>query len=250
MEAISGVPFPKKDRLCSRFATELVLRRAATASIRISIIADLERTAEEKERIGRFSPTPDFDNNKLGDVIEKAKQVMGLSDTKAFSTDILRVEICGPQQPHLTLVDLPGLFRAGNKEQHMDDANIVRKMVRQYMERGRSIILAVVSAKNDFVLQEVTGLARELDPSGVRTLGLITKPDTLTVGSGSEEAFVKLAQNKDVEFWLGWHVLMNSNSEIKALTSAERGRAEEEFFSTGVWASVDPLILGVRPLRR
>lgn len=34
---------------------------------------------------------------------------MGLDlDGRAFSTDILRVELSGPTQPHLTLVDLPG----------------------------------------------------------------------------------------------------------------------------------------------
>lgn len=53
-------------------------------------------------------------------------------------------------------------------------------MVRGYMEKPRSIILAVVSAKSDFALQEVTKYARELDPDGMRTLGLITKPDTLS----------------------------------------------------------------------
>lgn len=51
----------------------------------------------------------------IGAVVEKAKGMMGLSDTKVFSTDTLRVELCGPTQAHLTMVDLPGLFRAGKK---------------------------------------------------------------------------------------------------------------------------------------
>ena len=38
---------------------------------------------------------------------------MGIgSGAKAFSDDVLRVEISGPEQPHLTLVDLPGLIHA------------------------------------------------------------------------------------------------------------------------------------------
>jgi hypothetical protein len=48
----------------------------------------------------------------MGDIIEKAKSAMGLSEARVFSTDVLRVELSGPDQPHLTLVDLPGLFRA------------------------------------------------------------------------------------------------------------------------------------------
>ena len=111
---------------------------------------------------------------------------MGLDlDTRAFSTDILRVELSGPTQPHLTLVDLPGLFQAGNKLQSDDDARAVTALVLSYMQKTRSIILAVVSAKNDFANQIVTKYAREIDPDGLRTLGIITKPDTLHVGSES-----------------------------------------------------------------
>jgi len=46
-----------------------------------------------------------------------------------------------------------------------------------YIKRPHSIVLAVVSAHNDFALQEVTEIASQIDPNGSRTLGLITKPD-------------------------------------------------------------------------
>ncbi|KAK4552408.1 hypothetical protein LTR86_010422 [Recurvomyces mirabilis] len=145
----------------------------------------------------------------LGAVVERAKEAMGLSDDKVFSTDILRIEVCSPDQPHLTMVDLPGLFRAGNKDQSVADAATVRRLVEEYMRRPRSIILAVVSAKSDFALQDITEVARKLDPEGLRTLGLITKPDTLSVGSESESSYLRLAQNRDVVLNLGWHVVKN-----------------------------------------
>ncbi|EAQ87695.1 hypothetical protein CHGG_04314 [Chaetomium globosum CBS 148.51] len=123
----------------------------------------------------------------LGQVVEQAKNSMGLNGTnKVFSTDVLRVEVSGPSQPHLTMVDLPGLFLAGNKDQSEEDAALVNNLVLSYMKNPRTIILAVVSAKNDFALQQVTLHARALDPNGIRTLGLITKPDTLDQGSDSE----------------------------------------------------------------
>jgi hypothetical protein len=174
---------------------------------------------------------------------------MGLSETRVFSTDTLRVELYGPSQPHLTIVDLPGLFRAGNTDQSVDDAATIRRMVRSYMERPRSIILAVVSAKVDFALQEVTELARELDPNGTRTLGLITKPDTLDAGSDSEASYLRTAQNKDMVFRLGWHVLGNRNYDMRDASSSERDEAEEKFFATGIWTSMDPAYLGVKSLK-
>ncbi len=82
----------------------------------------------------------------------------------------------------------------------MADASSVKDLVCTYMKKPGSIILAVVSAKNDFALQEMTELARKLDPKGNRTPGLITKPDFLDAGSDSEASYLKLAQNKDVVF--------------------------------------------------
>lgn len=60
------------------------------------------------------------------------------------------------------------------------------------MSRPRSIILAVVSAKSDFALQQVIRHTRKPDPQGMRTLGLITKPDILDVGSDSERFYIEL----------------------------------------------------------
>ena len=249
LEAISGMSFPTKDNLCTRFATELVLRRDATSGVKITINPGPERSVEEKERLSRFQPEITIAEPNLGLVVEKAKDAMGLSDTKVFSTDTLRVELSGPDQPHLTMVDLPGLFRAGNKDQSTNDAAIVRNMVRSYMKRPRSIILAVVSAKSDFALQDVTEFARELDSKGIRTLGLITKPDTLDAGSDSEAAYVKLIRNEDVVFRLGWHVLKNRDYDMRNASSTERDQKEDEFFATGVWTSIEPVHLGVKFLR-
>lgn len=250
LEAISGMSFPTKDNLCTRFATELVLRRAPLAQVKVSISPDAERPAAEQEVLKLFGPAVDIDNPNLGDVIESAKEAMGLIGTmKVFSNDTLRVEMSGPEQPHLTLVDLPGLFQAGNSSQSDEDAELVTNMVLRYMKRPRSIILAVVSAKSDFALQKVTRLARELDPTGDRTLGLITKPDTLDAGSESETAYFQLAQNKDVKFRLGWHVLKNRDYKMRNSTSVERDIAEAEFFSKGIWSGLEHSHMGVGALK-
>ncbi|EFY94148.1 dynamin family protein [Metarhizium robertsii ARSEF 23] len=249
LEAISGMTFPTKDNLCTRFPTELILRRHAQNAVKISINPDPERSAEEKAQLRRFSVDTQSSEPDIGTIVEKAKEAMNLSETRKFSTDVLRIELCGPVQPHLTMVDLPGLFRAGNRGQSAEDALIVSKMVRDYVKRPRSIILAVVSAKSDFALQEITEMARELDPHGLRTLGLITKPDTLDSGSDSEAAYIRLAQNQDVFFRLGWHVLKNRDFKMRHASSNERDEAEEAFFSAWPWAALDNKYLGVKSLR-
>lgn len=250
LEAISGMTFPTKDNLCTRFATEVILRRTpgTDVSCKVSIIPDSDRPASEKTRLQEFSPVVDLETLNLGNVVEAAKQEMGLSDAKRFSNDILSVELCGPTQPHLTMVDLPGLFKAGNKDQSSDDADTVRIMVKKWTKEDRSIILAVVSAKNDFANQEVTELTRAIDPTGFRTMGIITKPDTLHSGSDSERFYVNLAQNKDVKFRLGWHVLRNRDYPERDIPPAERDELERVFFASGAWAALDRGLVGIATL--
>lgn len=186
----------------------------------------------------------------IGKLVEQAKVQMGLGEqSRTFSADVLRIEVTGPAQPNLTIVDLPGLFLAGNREQSAEDGNTVRELVRSYMVKSLSIILAVVSAKSDFALQEVTQMARKIDPQGLRTIGLITKPDTLDIGSDSERAYLELAQNRDVHFRLGWHVLRNRDYKSRDATNEERDKAEESFLGQGVWSALPKKQKGVASLR-
>ena len=66
---------------------------------------------------------------------------------------------------------------------------MVEDLIRGYMKQSRSIILAVISADNAFANQPVTKFARQIDPMGTRTLGLITKPDKIDKGSDSEKYY-------------------------------------------------------------
>ncbi|KAI4709423.1 hypothetical protein J4E89_006172 [Alternaria sp. Ai002NY15] len=254
LEAVSGVKFPSKDNLCTRFATELILRRGPEAPIKISIVPsshEKDRSESDLEKLRNFHYSGALEELDLEPVIEAAKEAMGIADGggKVFSSDILRLELSGLEQPHLTLVDLPGLFQAGSRSQSDTDAETVRSLVLSYMRNPRSIILAVVSAKNDFNNQSITKYSRDIDPAGERTLGLITKPDTLDKGSEMERFYFELAENKEVRFRLGWHVLRNRGYVSKDTTTKERDEAEALFFETGVWQELSADQAGVHSLK-
>ncbi|KAJ4286507.1 hypothetical protein N0V90_013207 [Kalmusia sp. IMI 367209] len=235
------------------FATELILRRGPDAPIKISIVPSSQgsnRSETDMEKLHNFQRSVTRENLQLGDIIESAKDAMGIDDSiKVFSSDILRLELSGPEQPHLTLVDLPGLFEAGSRSQSDADSETVKSLVLSYMKNPRSIILAVVSAKNDFNNQSITRYSRQIDPKGERTLGLITKPDTLDEGSDSERFYFELAQNKDVRFRLGWHVLRNRDYSSRNSSTGERDKAEAMFFNSGIWKALPPNQVAVHTLR-
>jgi GTPase SAR1 family protein len=198
LEAISGLKFQVKDGLSTHFATELILRKDSEVDLRVSINPGSDRSADEAARLKQFGATFKGEDFQLDDIVMQAQSAIGLPNfssnglqrngtfnipeetlaradaalKKEFTSDVLRVELQRPDQLHLTLVDLPGLYKAGNKEQSIKGARIVEQLVQYYMTLPRSIIVTVVAANNEFALQEVTELARSIDTKGDRTLGV------------------------------------------------------------------------------
>jgi hypothetical protein len=144
------VRFPVKSNTSTRFPTEVILRRATLPSIKVSIAPRHSRTDAEKKRLFGFKEELEgFED--LSNLIDHAKSAMSvIGFSKAFSDGILRIEVGGPDRSHLTIVDLPGLIHSETKHQAETDIQLITTTVKKYMKEPHSIILAVVSAKNDY----------------------------------------------------------------------------------------------------
>ena len=254
LEALTEIPFPRNDNLCTRFATEIILRRANSNSLTIKIIPDSKRPANEqtpfkafKESITNFDELPRIMDAAM-DVMEIGAGVSG-SKSKAFARDVLSIEIEGPSRPQLTLVDIPGLIQTDTKGITKADVELVGEITDQYIKQPRTICLAVVSAASDPANQSILTKVRQVDPDGERTLGIITKPDRLPAGSGSETAYIEVAKNNDVFFKLGWHVLKNRTFEERDFDLVERNNAEAAYFRTSNFKVLPEHCVGVDALR-
>ena len=258
LEAVSEIPFPRNDNLCTRFATEIVLRYAQKDTIMMSIIPSNDRPKEEQETMRGFCEFI-LDFTELPGLIDRAMVFMGIqgdsqkgTSPQAFAKDVLSITIEGPTRAHLTLVDLPGLIQTQSRGVTAEDIQIVRQITDHYISQPRTIILAVISAAYDHpyqgILQKV--LNQKMDPHGKRTLGVITKPDRLAPGSGAESAYLDLAANKDIFLHLGWHVLKNRAFDEGSVSFEKRNKLETEFFSTSNFNSIDDSHLGITNLRK
>ncbi|KAF2636402.1 GTP-binding protein [Massarina eburnea CBS 473.64] len=251
LEAITEIPFPRNENLCTRFATEIILRRHVHSSISTRITPDKGRNDGEQEELRSFSRTiTDF--TELPKIIAEAEKAMGLQEigqSRAFARDVLTVEISGPTRPQLTLVDLPGLIHSANRQQSEDDVKLITELVLDYMKSPRTICLAVITAKNDYANQIVLKHCQTIDPNGRRTLGIITKPDSLTDGSANQKAWLELAQNRDIYFELGWHMVKNRSEVEGSKTFLQRNVAEKQFFSKGAYADLPNDCKGIETLR-
>lgn len=197
LEGISGIPFPRQDVLCIRFATEIILRHDPNEQRTTAMIIPHDpHTADETIRLEAFrQPIRDF--SELPGIIEEAAKLMGVrghdteKDTPAFSADILRLELVGKTGLYLTIVDLPELISVSEVE----DVRLVENLVDSYLENLRTIILAVVPASSDIDTEGIIQRARHNDKVDHRTVGIITKPDL--INAGTEARVVRLANNSD-----------------------------------------------------
>jgi GTP-binding protein EngB required for normal cell division len=256
LEAISGVPFPVNGDLCTRFATELVLRRASETAMHARIqFAD--RTPEAAGRGDDVDPPfhrEAFNREALPNIIREAKLCMGIHEgsAKRFSRDILRVEISAPDVYPLTLVDLPGIFHSATADQDQADKEVVEQLVESYMSKPKSIILAVVATDNLLANRMVLEAARRHDPSRERTIGVITKPDLAGPGSADERRYLDMALGfkRRHKLTLGWFVLRNPSESERSSGDDARDATEHRFFQSGAWSSIPSANRGVENLRK
>jgi len=248
LEAISGLTFPTNEGLCTQFATEVVLRRSKTTRTTISI-----KSANDarKQAIKDFSEKwKNADLEQLAAMVEEAKSIMGLSDQVRFSEDVLKLEVCGPDQDHLTLVDLPGLFQNTEIDQSPRDRDVVRKLVTSYVEQPRTVVLAILSCSSDYQVQGILDLLKGMDKSGERTLGVVTMPDMLKEGTPRFTGFKALIDNRKWPLRLGWHVLRNPDFTERQDLKCDRVQIEKAFFEQPSWSTVPAGSRGAAALRK
>jgi hypothetical protein len=170
------------------------------------------------------------------------------SSQRTFSEDVLRLEVSGPSQEHFSVIDVPGIFKRTTQGMTTkEDIALVDQMVHGYMSNPRSVMLIVVPCNVDIATQEILERAEDLDTEGIRTLGVLTKPDL--IDQGGEGAVVDLLEGRKHRLRLGWHLLRNpGQSDLNA--GRCRHTIEAEFFTKiAPWKSLGKEKLGVQTLR-
>lgn len=166
LSAITQVPFPSNEGCCTRFATQIALRRAEKSSITARIMPDDELDEAEQEKLRTFKNAIKGLQD-LGQLIEAATKHMGLSTaagkTPAVSRNVLIIEIEGPTHVPLTLVDLPGWINSETKAQSEPDKIMIQRMMKSYLHQEGTIALAVISANNDLAVQTILHECQKVD---------------------------------------------------------------------------------------
>ena len=122
------------------------------------------------------------DFNKIRDEITRETESK-VGRNAGISPAPINLRIYSPNVLTLTLVDLPGLTKVPVGDQPRDIERQIREMVLKYISKSNAIILAVTAANTDLANSDGLKLAREVDPEGQRTIGVLTKVDLMDEGT-------------------------------------------------------------------
>jgi len=98
-----------------------------------------------------------------------------------------------------------------------------------------TIILAVLPAPTDITTQSILTIVEEADPEGIRTLGVLTKPNL--VDKGGEQNVIDLVKGKKNKLKLGYCIVRNRGQAELSTAASERSGVEKSFFNRAPWVS-------------
>ncbi|KAI3719541.1 hypothetical protein L6452_20443 [Arctium lappa] len=206
------------------------LPRGSGIVTRRPLVLQLHRIEEGRE-YSEFSHLPrkrftDFDAVRK-EIADETDRETGRS--KQISSVPIYLSIYSPNVVNLTLIDLPGLTKVAIEGQLDSVVQDIENMVRSYIEKPNCIILAVSPANQDLATSDAIKIAREVDPKGERTFGVLTKIDLMDQGTDAVE--ILEGRSYRLKFpWIG--VVNRSQADInRNVDMISARRREREYFA-------------------
>ncbi|KAM3863664.1 dynamin-2 isoform 3-T3 [Diretmus argenteus] len=144
---------------------------------------------------------------------------------KGISPVPINLRVYSPNVLNLTLIDLPGMTKVAVGDQPVDIEHQIRDMLLQFITKDSCLILAVTPANTDLANSDALKIAKEVDPQGLRTIGVITKLDLMDEGTDAKD----ILENKLLPLRRGYIGVVNRSQkdidgrkDIRAALAAER----------------------------
>ncbi|ROL53848.1 Dynamin-1 [Anabarilius grahami] len=144
---------------------------------------------------------------------------------KGISPVPINLRVYSPNVLNLTLVDLPGMTKVPVGDQPADIEQQIKEMLMQFVTKDNCLLLAVSPANSDLANSDALKIAKEVDPQGQRTIGVITKLDLMDEGTDARD----ILENKLLPLRRGYIGVVNRSQkdidgkkDINAAMAAER----------------------------
>ncbi|KAG7486781.1 dynamin-2-like isoform X1 [Solea senegalensis] len=164
----------------------------------------------------------DFDEVRM-EIEAETDRLTG--SNKGISPVPINLRVYSPNVLNLTLIDLPGMTKVPVGDQPVDIEHQIREMLMQFITKESCLILAVTPANTDLANSDALKIAKEVDPQGLRTIGVITKLDLMDEGTDARD----ILENKLLPLRRGYIGVVNRSQkdidgkkDIRVALAAER----------------------------
>ncbi|XP_041370307.1 dynamin-1-like isoform X6 [Gigantopelta aegis] len=167
---------------------------------------------------------------KFTDFLDVRKEIEAETDrvtggNKGISSIPINLRVYSPHVLNLTLIDLPGMTKVPVGDQPADIEIQIRTMLLEFISKESCLILAVSPANTDLANSDALKIAKEVDPQGTRTIGVITKLDLMDDGTDARD----ILENRLLPLRRGYIGVVNRSQrdiegrkDIRSALAAER----------------------------
>lgn len=230
--AVVGSQSSGKSSVLENIVGRDFLPRGSGIVTRCPLVLQLHQLpASQEEEWGEFGHKP---GQKFADFAEIRSEIerrtVEIAGGVSISDKPIGLKVYSPHVLTLTLVDLPGLVMNAVGDQPKDIDRQIKEMVTKYVRPSNTIILAVTPANADIATSTALRLAKQVDPDGVRTIGILTKIDLMDRGTDA----LDMLNGKLVPLRRGFIGVVNrSQADINENKNIQDARADEKkYFQT------------------